>query len=83
MIKRTIINSRPPQTEYTLTDKGVALELILAHVAIFSTRFEPNQVFKDERPRLTIKQISKLNAYQISMTIEDKEAGFVSSAFSL
>jgi DNA-binding HxlR family transcriptional regulator len=40
VIKRTIINSRPPQTEYTLTDKGVALEPILAHIAIFSTRFD-------------------------------------------
>lgn len=59
VIKRTVINSRPPQTEYTLTDKGVALEPILADIAIFSTRFEPNKVFKDERPRTTIKQIFK------------------------
>ena len=32
VIKRTVINSRPPQTEYTLTDKGVALEPILADI---------------------------------------------------
>ncbi len=59
VIKRTIINSRPPQTEYSLTDKGMALEPILADIATFSTRFEPNKVFKDERPRTTIKQIFK------------------------
>jgi DNA-binding HxlR family transcriptional regulator len=59
IIKRKIINSRPPQTEYSLTDKGMALEPILAHIATFSTRFEPNRVFKDETPRMTIKQIFK------------------------
>ena len=59
IIKRKIINSRPPQTEYSLTDKGMALEPILAHIATFSTRFEPNRVFKDGRPRMTIKQIFK------------------------
>jgi DNA-binding HxlR family transcriptional regulator len=59
VIKRKIINSRPPQTEYSLTDKGMALEPILAHIATFSTRFEPNRVFKDETPRMTIKQIFK------------------------
>ena len=48
VIKRKIINSRPPQTEYSLTQKGMALEPILAHIATFSTRFEPNMVFKDE-----------------------------------
>ena len=59
VIKRKIINSRPPQTEYSLTDKGMALEPILADLATFSTRFEPDRVFKDRRPRLTIKQIFK------------------------
>jgi len=59
VIKRTIINSRPPQTEYTLTDKGEALEPILARIDIFSTRFEPNKVFKDEKPWMAIKQIFK------------------------
>ena len=48
VIKRKIINSRPPQTEYSLTDKGMAMEPILADIATFSTRFEPKSVFKDE-----------------------------------
>ena len=59
VIKRKIINSRPPQTEYSLTDKGMALEPILAHIATFSTRFEAKREFKDERPRMTNKQIFK------------------------
>ena len=59
VIKRKIIDSRPPQTEYSLTDKGMALEPILADIATFSTRFEPKRVFKDERLRMTIKQIFK------------------------
>jgi DNA-binding HxlR family transcriptional regulator len=33
LIKRTIINSRPVQTEYSLTDKGMALEPILAQIS--------------------------------------------------
>jgi DNA-binding HxlR family transcriptional regulator len=57
IIKRTIIASRPVQTEYSLTDKGMALEPILAHIATFSTRYESKRVFKDGRPRMTIKQI--------------------------
>lgn len=57
LIKRTIIPSRPVQTEYSLTDKGKALEPILSDVATFSTMYEPKNVFKDGRPRTTIKQI--------------------------
>lgn len=57
IIKRTIIASRPVQTEYSLTDKGMALEPILAQIATFSTRYESKRVFKDGRPRKTIKQI--------------------------
>jgi DNA-binding HxlR family transcriptional regulator len=56
IIKRTIIPSRPVQTEYSLTDKGMALEPILADIATFSTRYESKSVFKDGRPRMTIKQ---------------------------
>jgi DNA-binding HxlR family transcriptional regulator len=57
IIKRTIIPSRPVQTEYSLTNKGMALEPILADIATFSTRYESKRVFKDGRPRKTIKQI--------------------------
>src|SRR5216684_3336679 len=57
IIKRTIIPSRPVQTEYSLTDKGMALEPILTHIATFSARYESKRVFKDGRARMTIKQI--------------------------
>jgi NAD(P)-dependent dehydrogenase (short-subunit alcohol dehydrogenase family) len=46
---------RTVQTEYSLTDKGMALEPLLVVIAAFSTRYE--RVFKDGRPRMSIKQI--------------------------
>jgi DNA-binding HxlR family transcriptional regulator len=58
LIKRTIINSRPVQTEYSLTDKSMALEPILAQIAAFSTRYEPKTIFNDGKARKTVKQIS-------------------------
>jgi DNA-binding HxlR family transcriptional regulator len=57
LIKRTIINSRPVQTKYSLTEKGMALESILAHIAAFSARYESKVIFKDGRPRISVKQI--------------------------
>jgi DNA-binding HxlR family transcriptional regulator len=57
LIKRTIINSRPVQTKYSLTEKGMALEPILAHIAAFSARYESKTIFKDGRPRISVKQI--------------------------
>ena len=57
LIKRTIINSRPVQTKYSLTDKGMALEPILAQIAAFSATYEPEAIFNDGKPRKTIKQI--------------------------
>ena len=61
IIKRTIIPSRPVQTEYSLTDKGMALEPLLADIATFSTRYESKSVFKDGRPRTAIKQIFRVD----------------------
>jgi DNA-binding HxlR family transcriptional regulator len=57
LIKRNMIDSRPPQTEYLLTNKGRALEPILTHIAAFSARYEPNTIFKDGKQRTTVKQI--------------------------
>ena len=57
LIKRTIINSRPVQTKYSLTEKGMAIEPILAHIAAFSARYESKAIFKDGRPRISVKQI--------------------------
>lgn len=57
LIKRNIVNSRPPQTEYLLTNKGMALEPILTHIAAFSARYEPKTIFKDGKQRTTVEQI--------------------------
>ena len=51
IIKRMILPTRPVQTEYSLTDKGMALEPLLADIGTFSTRYESKRVFKDGRPR--------------------------------
>ena len=45
------------QTEYSLTDKGRALEPILAQIAAFSATYEPKTIFNDGKPRKTVKQI--------------------------
>jgi len=57
LIKRTIIPGRPVHTQYSLTEKGMALEPILSQLVIFSSRYEPKTVFEDGRPRMTINQI--------------------------
>lgn len=57
LIKRTIIPGRPVHTQYSLTEKGMALEPILSQLALFSSRYEPKTVFEDGRPRITINQI--------------------------
>ncbi|HET6726718.1 MAG TPA: winged helix-turn-helix transcriptional regulator [Nitrososphaeraceae archaeon] len=49
--------TRSVQTEYSLTEKGRALESILADIAIFSTKYEPKTIFKDGSPRTAIKEI--------------------------
>lgn len=57
LIKRTIIPGRPVHTQYSLTEKGMALEPILSQLVLFSSRYEPKTVFEDGRPRMTINQI--------------------------
>src|ERR687892_440761 len=52
LINRTMIPTRPARIEYSLTEKGNALEPLLVHMAIFSARNKPKNVFKDGRPRI-------------------------------
>jgi len=68
LIKRTIVNNRPVQTEYSLTEKGMALESILAQIAAFSAKYEPKKVFEDGKPRNSIQQI--FNADYLSKVYE-------------
>jgi hypothetical protein len=42
---------------FNFTEKGMALELILAHVAPFSARYDPKKIFKNGKSRNSIQQI--------------------------
>lgn len=42
---------------FDFTEKGMALEPILTHVAAFSARYDPKKVFKDGKSRNSIQQI--------------------------
>jgi len=55
LIIRKIIDARPLQIEYSLTEKGKALEPILVQMANFSMQWEPKKIFKKEKP-MTVKQ---------------------------
>jgi len=55
LVIREIIDRRPLQIEYTLTEKGKALEPILVQMANFSMKWEPKKIFKKEKP-LTVKE---------------------------
>jgi len=51
LIERNVSQKRPLQVEYSLTKKGNALDSILSHMAEFSAQYEPEKIFKDEKPR--------------------------------
>jgi len=55
LIIREIIDRRPLQIEYSLTEKGKELEPILVQMANFSMKWEPKKIFKKEKP-LTVKE---------------------------
>ena len=51
LISRKSYNEIPPRVEYTVTDKGRALECILEQMAAFAMYFYPEGVFEDKIPR--------------------------------
>ena len=51
LIKRNVTQERPLKVEYTLTEKGNAINSILAQMAEFSFQYEPEKIFKDKKPR--------------------------------
>jgi DNA-binding HxlR family transcriptional regulator len=57
LINRKIIPGKPVQTEYSLTEKGTAIERVLEEIASFSTMYNFKTVFKDERPRENVKEV--------------------------
>ena len=51
LIKRNVTQGRPLKVEYTLTEKGNAINSILAQMAEFSFQYEPEKILKDKKPR--------------------------------
>ena len=51
LVERKVIPGKPTHTEYYPTEKGVAVQRILAEVASFSVKYEPEMIFVDEKPR--------------------------------
>jgi len=67
LIKRKVTQKRPLQVEYTLTEKGNALNSILVHIAEFSAIYEPEKIFKDKKP----KYMSELFGTEILSEVYD------------
>ena len=55
LVNRKIIDQRPLRVEYTLTEKGKAIEPVLTQVAKFSMQWEPKKIFKKEKPMTVIQ----------------------------
>jgi DNA-binding HxlR family transcriptional regulator len=51
LIKRNIFHETPIRIEYSLTEKGKALQPILDQMAAFSTQYYAKEVFKDGKAR--------------------------------
>jgi DNA-binding HxlR family transcriptional regulator len=51
LIRRDVFHDTPVRIEYTLTEKGRALESILNHMAAFSMKYCAKDVFKDGKER--------------------------------
>ena len=51
LINRKVIPGKPAHTEYSLTEKGMAVQRILSEIASFSTKYEPEIIFLDKKPR--------------------------------
>lgn len=55
LVERKVIPGRPAHTEYFPTEKGTAVQGILAAIASFSIRYEPEIIFVDKKPRNNLK----------------------------
>jgi DNA-binding HxlR family transcriptional regulator len=54
LIERKVIPGRPAHTVYSPTKKGMDVQRILAEIASFSIKYEPEIIFVDKRPRKNI-----------------------------
>ncbi len=51
LVERKLILGKPAHTEYSPTEKGMDVQRILAEIASFSARYEPEIIFVDKKPR--------------------------------
>jgi DNA-binding HxlR family transcriptional regulator len=51
LVDKKVIPGKPAHTEYYPTEKGLAVQGILAEIASFSTKYEPKIIFVDKKPR--------------------------------
>ena len=57
LVARKVIPGKPAHTEYYPTQKGMAVQRILAEIASFSTKYEPEIIFVDKKPRNNMKAL--------------------------
>jgi DNA-binding HxlR family transcriptional regulator len=57
LVQRKVIPGKPGHTEYYPTEKGMAVQGILAEIASFSTKYEPEIIFVDKKPRNNMKAL--------------------------
>ena len=57
LVERNLIPGKPAHTEYYPTEKGVAVQGVLAEIASFSTKYEPEIIFVDKKPRNNMKEL--------------------------
>ena len=57
LVERKVIPGKPAHTEYYPTEKGMAVQVILAEIASFSTKYEPEIIFVDKKPRNNMKTL--------------------------
>src|SRR6476620_8362580 len=57
LVKKKVIPGKPAHTEYSTTEKGMAVRGILAEIASFSTKYEPEIIFVDQKSRKNMKAL--------------------------
>ena len=57
LVDKKVIPGKPVHTEYYPTEKGMDVQRILAEIASFSAKYEPEIIFVDKKPRNTMKPL--------------------------
>ena len=57
LVERKVIPGKPSHTEYYPTEKGMAVQQILAEIASFSVKYEPEIIFADKKARNNMKAL--------------------------